>query len=99
VGAEFHFADAGWASNAFISGEVEHTAKQDRPNSLDVVTDAYTLINFDIGFQQRLFGRTTRIDIGVRNAANTGYRNFLSRYKEFALDPGRNVILRFSTDR
>ncbi len=99
VGAEYHFADNGWASNAFVSGEVEYTAKQDRPNSLDVVTDAYTLVNFDIGFQQRLFGRSTRIDLGVRNAVNTSYRSFLSRYKEFALDPGRNIILRISTER
>jgi len=98
AGAEYHFT-SGWAGNAFVSGEVEHTMKQDRPNSQDVVTPAYTLINFDFGFQQRLFGRSTQIDLGVRNAANTSYRSFLSRYKEFALDPGRNIILRISTDR
>jgi outer membrane receptor protein involved in Fe transport len=97
-GLEYHF-DTGWASNAFVSGEIEHTARQNRPNPLDVVTGAYTLLNFDLGFEQRLFGRSTRIDLGVRNAANTAYRSFLSRYKEFALDPGRNVILRISTDR
>jgi hypothetical protein len=32
----------------------------------------------------------------VRNATNVSYRSFLSRYKEFALDPGRNVVLRIS---
>lgn len=42
AGAEYHFA-TGWASNALIVGEVEHTAKQDRPNSQDVVTDGPTL--------------------------------------------------------
>lgn len=98
AGAEYHFTND-WAGNAFISGEVEHTMKQDRPNSEDFVTGGYTLINFDIGLQHSLFGRATRIDLGVRNAANTSYRNFLSRYKEFALDPGRNIILRISTNR
>ncbi|MEO6590958.1 MAG: TonB-dependent receptor [Gemmatimonadaceae bacterium] len=98
AGAEYHFT-SDWAGNASIGGEVEQTMKQDRPNSEDFVTGGYTLINFDFGFQQRLFGRPTRIDLGVRNAANTSYRNFLSRYKEFALDPGRNIILRFSTAR
>lgn len=98
IGAEYHL-DTSWASNAFISGEVEYTATQDRPNPLDFVTPGYTLINFDVGFQQHLLGRSTRIDLGVRNAANTAYRNFLSRYKEFALDPGRNLILRISTVR
>jgi outer membrane receptor protein involved in Fe transport len=98
VGAEYRFR-SGWAGNAFISGEVEHTMKQDRPNSQDVVTDGYTLVNFDVGIQQRLFGRAARIDLGLRNITNTSYRDFLSRYKEFALDPGRNIILRISTDR
>ena len=98
AGAEYHFTNT-WAGNAFISGEVEHTMKQGRPNSQDVVTDGYTLINFDLGFQQRLFGKATRIDLGLRNIANTSYRDFLSRYKEFALNPGRNIILRISTDR
>jgi hypothetical protein len=36
------------------------------------------------------------VDIAVRNATNTSYRSFLSRYKEFALDPGRNVVVRAS---
>jgi iron complex outermembrane receptor protein len=98
AGAEYHFANS-WAGNAFIGGEVEHTMKQGRPNPQDVVTNGYTLINLDLGFQQRLFGRATRIDLGLRNIANTSYRDFLSRYKEFALNPGRNIILRISTDR
>ncbi|HUQ46697.1 MAG TPA: TonB-dependent receptor [Gemmatimonadaceae bacterium] len=98
AGAEYRFT-SGWAGHAFISGEVEHTMKQDRPNSLDIVTDGYTLVNFDLGFEQRLFGRATRIDLGLRNIMNTRYRDFLSRYKEFALDPGRNIILRISTNR
>jgi len=98
AGAEYHFANS-WAGNAFIGGEVEHTMKQGRPNPQDVVTNGYTLINLDLGFQQRLFGRGTRIDLGLRNIANTSYRDFLSRYKEFALNPGRNIILRISTDR
>ena len=98
AGGEYHLRDT-WAGNAFIGGEVEYTRKQDRPNSQDVVTDGYALINLDLGFEQRLFGRGTRIDLGLRNIANTSYRDFLSRYKEFALDPGRNIILRISTTR
>ena len=35
----------------------------------------------------------------VRNAGNVRYKNFLSRYKEFALEPGRNIIIRVSTDQ
>jgi iron complex outermembrane receptor protein len=71
--------------------------RQKRPNPLDVVTAGYTLVNLDLGFQHQVFGRSTRIDLGVRNAANRKYRSFLSRYKEFALEPGRNIMLRVST--
>ena len=34
----------------------------------------------------------------VRNALDTRYRDFLSRYKAFALNPGRNIVVRLSTD-
>jgi len=37
------------------------------------------------------------LDIALRNALNARYRSFLSRYKGFALDPGRNLIVRLST--
>ena len=39
-----------------------------------------------------------RIELAVRNALNTPYKNFLSRYKRFALDQGRNIVVRVGTD-
>jgi iron complex outermembrane recepter protein len=95
-GAEYHVR-TGSLGDSFVAAEVEHVQKQHRPNELDFVTGAYTLVNFDLGFHYRLLGRAARFDIGVRNAANTRYRSFLSRYKEFALEPGRNIVLRIST--
>ena len=38
-----------------------------------------------------------QFDLEVRNLLGREYRAYLSRYKEFALDPGRNVIVRVST--
>jgi hypothetical protein len=37
------------------------------------------------------------VDVSLRNALDTRYRSFLSRYKEFADNPGRNLIFRLST--
>jgi hypothetical protein len=37
------------------------------------------------------------VDVQVRNVADTAYRSFLNRYKEFALDPGRSIVLRVAT--
>ena len=88
-----------WANSFFAGGEVEYVAKQNRPNPQDFVTDSYTLLNFDLGVERNFLGRATRLEVGVRNAANVRYKNFLSRYKEFALEPGRNIIIRLSTDR
>jgi len=34
----------------------------------------------------------------VKNVLNTSYRDFLSRYKTFALNPGRNIVLRVGTE-
>lgn len=95
-GAEYHFTSSMFG-DSFIAGEVENVLRQKRPNDEDVVTAGYTLLNFDIGFNHSLFGRQGRIDIGIRNAANRKYRDFMSRYKEFALEPGRNIMVKIST--
>jgi outer membrane receptor protein involved in Fe transport len=97
AGADFR-ATPRWATSLFAGAEVEYVSRQNRPNSADVVTPAYTLLNFDFGIVRSLLRRDTRLELGVRNAANVRYRSFLSRYKEFALDPGRNVIVRVSID-
>jgi outer membrane receptor protein involved in Fe transport len=96
AGAEYRFTTAS-LGEAFIAGEVENVLRQNRPNDFDVVTAGYTLLNFDFGFNYNLLGRETRVDLGVRNAANRKYRDFMSRYKEFALEPGRNIMVRLST--
>jgi outer membrane receptor protein involved in Fe transport len=38
-----------------------------------------------------------RVDFNLRNALDKKYSNFLNRYKTYALDPGRNLIVRVST--
>jgi iron complex outermembrane receptor protein/hemoglobin/transferrin/lactoferrin receptor protein len=50
------------------------------------------------GTSVQAIGRTLRIDLALRNALDTQYRDFLNRYKEFALDPGRALELRVGTE-
>ena len=76
--------------------DVDTYARQDRPNPLDIQTAGYTLVHLSAGREIKLFGRAMHLDVAVRNLFNTSYRSFLSRYKEFALDPGRNLIIRLS---
>ena len=77
--------------------EFESHASPKHLNSLDIPTNGYTLLNLWGGGDVKMFGRVVRVDVSIRNAFNKRYRSFLSRYKTFADDPGRNVIVRFST--
>jgi len=76
--------------------ELELVAKQTRLSAFDVPTAGYALVNAEAGVRPNLGGRQLRIDLRVRNLADRPYRDYLSRYKEFALDPGRNVTLRIT---
>ncbi len=55
------------------------------------------LLHLGGGLSHDVRGRTLSVDVRVRNALNTRYNDFLSRYKLFAYEPGRNVVLRLST--
>jgi len=43
-------------------------------------------------------GRPLRVSLRVDNVLDHAYRDFLSRYKTFALNPGRNISLRVGWD-
>ncbi len=42
--------------------------------------------------------RDLAVDFQLRNAFDKEYANFLSRYKTYALDAGRNFIVRVSAE-
>jgi outer membrane receptor protein involved in Fe transport len=85
----------GWRDR--LSVDVDANARPTRLNPLDVPTPGYALLHLGGGTEVRVFGRSMRLDISLRNALNQRYRSFLSRYKEFAFDPGRNLIVRLSS--
>lgn len=95
--AELHTPSFSLGRDARLGLEVEHVAEQKRLSPYDTPTGAYTLVHVDAGLSRLVAGRDVRIDLRVRNAGNTAYTDYLSRYKLFALNPGRNVVLRLST--
>ena len=95
-GAELHRSGLTWSDRAYAGVEVEVATRQTRLNPLDIPTGGYPLLNLSAGFARPVRGRPCRVDLAVRNATNVSYRSFLSRYKEFALNPGRNAVLRVS---
>jgi outer membrane receptor protein involved in Fe transport len=96
VGADLHTRRRGWISWAHAAAEVEVYATPTRLAPSDITTDGYTLVNVSTGVSTTAGGRRIRLDLEVRNLFDTAYRSFLNRYKEFALDPGRNVLVRLS---
>jgi outer membrane receptor protein involved in Fe transport len=96
--AEVHGIGLGWAEHAHLGLDVEVTSKQTRLGPFDLGTDGYTLLGVDAGIARRLGSRPIRFDVRVRNLTDKAYRSFLSRYKSFALDPGRNILIRLSAE-
>jgi outer membrane receptor protein involved in Fe transport len=95
IGLEWHNAAA---HHAHLGVDLVSVAKQDRLAALDLATDSYHLVEIEGGVRQVVGGRLIEIDLAVHNAGNVAYKDFLSRYKQFALNPGRDIMLRISTD-
>ncbi len=58
-------------------------------------TAGYTLLQLDIGTTGlRMMGRAVDVSMSVNNALNARYRDYLSRYRLFVNDAGRDVVLR-----
>jgi outer membrane receptor protein involved in Fe transport len=107
IGAELHAAGDP-LDGPYLSVELEHVARASRlsaaerdaevrPGRFPLATGAHTLLDLGAGVVLPLGGHAVRLDLQARNATNRRYRDFLSRYKEFAYAPGTNVIVRAST--
>ncbi|MCL4866418.1 MAG: TonB-dependent receptor, partial [Gemmatimonadales bacterium] len=72
----------------------ETVTRQSRLDEADVAPPGYTLLHAGIGLSFPLAGRGVSVDLTARNLLNTEYASFMSRYKEYALDMGRNLALR-----
>jgi len=76
----------------FLGGET--TARQTKLDPEDVGPAGYTLVHVGGGVG---LGRDVQLEINVRNLFDQEYASFLSRYKRYALDPGRNLTVRITT--
>lgn len=58
-------------------------------------TDGYQLVNMEIGASQlRIGSYPLELSLSVQNLFDTAYRDYLSRYKLFIDNPGRDIVLR-----
>lgn len=96
--AELHRVGLGWAEHAHAGLDVEINGKQSRRTEFDFETGSYTLLGLDAGIARHFGSRPIRFDVRVRNLTDKAYKSYLSRYKSFALDPGRNILIRLSAE-
>src|ERR687889_213076 len=72
-------------------------ARQTRVDPRDIAPPGYTVTSFSAGFTRFVPRGALTVDLSLRNAFDVRYRSFMSRYKEFALSPGRALVLRVTT--
>ena len=75
----------------------ETNARQTRLDPRDVGPPGYTTATLGGGFSYLAPRGVVTVDVAARNLFDVRYRSFMSRYKEFALAPGRAVVLRLTT--
>ncbi len=102
-GVRFRRDALGPLVNAYVAAGGESNARQTRvdPNELSPGVESppgYTLVNLGAGFAIPIPRRRLSLDLTVSNLFDKEYTRFLNRYREYALDQGRNFIVRVSTD-
>lgn len=94
IEAEFHTDAAFGGRRPNVNVGTELVARQARLGPFDVQTAPYALVHLGGGIEYSLAGRPITLDVRLRNALITTYSNFLSRYKKFAYEQGRNLVVR-----
>ena len=87
----------GLLESSYLSLSGESNARQTRVDPEDFAPDGYTLAHVAGGVVLPLGRRSIAVDVQVKNVFDKAYASFLSRYKTYALDPGRNFIVRVTT--
>ncbi|XDD51087.1 TonB-dependent receptor [Leptospira sp. WS92.C1] len=92
--------DSIWGiKNFYVSINERFYDSQYRVDPKETPTKGYHLTDIGLGFELPNFGDGTSkpvLDLSVQNAFNVSYVDHLSRYKEYALNPGVNAILKIS---
>jgi iron complex outermembrane receptor protein len=86
--------DRGRLQHPYLSLGAESNARQTDLDPEDFAPAGYTLVNLGAGVAIPMGERTVAVDLQLRNALDESYASFLSRYKTYALDPGRNFVVR-----
>ncbi len=91
---------AGLVQRAYLDLETTFVREQTRvPEGVEDYAPpppGYALAGLQVGADFRIGAQTMTVSLGVENLFNVRYRDYLSRFRYFADEPGRNAVLRIS---
>jgi iron complex outermembrane receptor protein len=96
AGIRVQRGELGGVQNAYASVRSRYMFAQDRVGLFETPTPAYALFDIGAGGDVEFGSYRFTIDLSVENVLDKPYFDHLSRYKNYALNPGRNIELRFS---
>jgi len=106
TGLEFEMRERSWLSDMSLHADVEAVARQDRfPEGVDFAPppDGYTLVHVGASGTWTRGSVPVTFSLDINNLFDVSYRDYLSRFRYFIDDPGRNVSVRmyipFGPDR
>lgn len=82
--------------NPYFSFSTKIVSAQNNVDPLETTTDGYVLLKAGLGFDFVLSKSIASVDFSVDNLADTKYVDHLSRFKSFAMNPGRSFNLKLS---
>jgi len=82
--------------NPYITVSSKFVAAQNEVDPLEAPSKSYTLLGAGIGFDYILSSSVTSIDFSVTNLTNEKYTDHLSRYRYYAMNPGRSFNLKIT---
>jgi iron complex outermembrane receptor protein len=89
-----------WVEDPYLELGTTLVRRQDRVPSATVYrlpTDGYALINLTLGAGRlRVLGSSLEASLAIRNLFDVHYRDYLSRYRLFVDEPGRDIALRLT---
>jgi len=86
------------APGRYASLTAEWNARQTRTFRDDFAPPAWSVISAAAGTGVMTSRGLVFVDVSVRNLLNTSYRDFMSRYKQFADAAGRAIVVKLSAD-
>ena len=96
IGIKIQKSSIGNIYNPYLRFSVKFVSPQNDVDPLETKTDGYALINIGAGLDLVLSNTAASLDLSVENLGDIKYIDHLSRYKSFAMNPGRSFNLKIS---